>query len=64
MEFTKRPEIGSLMRTLEQSELQVRFAKNQLLPKLNANVSYQALGNEGTMLPARSRRVQPPLWSK
>jgi outer membrane protein TolC len=50
--FEGRPEIGLAQAAVEQQELQVKFARNQRLPQLDAVGSYGYAGLAGTTNPA------------
>jgi len=51
--FEKRPELSALEKQIEQGTIQVRFAKNQRLPQLDASLSYTTLGISGSENPDR-----------
>ena len=50
--FSRRPEIRALQREGEQRDLEVRFASNQLKPRLDLNAQYTAAGLSGKPNPA------------
>jgi len=50
----KRTDLRGAKNSLERSDLSVRLLKNQMLPEVNAQVNYGAIGIGGVQLPARN----------
>ena len=50
--FEKRPELAAAQKRIEQREVQLKFARNQRLPKLDVDFRYRTLGITGRKSPA------------
>ena len=51
--FDKRPEVSAAQNGIEQSELQLRFARNQRLPQFDIEMGYRTTGVAGPANPDR-----------
>lgn len=45
--FSLRPELAAAQRRLDQGEVQLKFAKNQRLPRVDVDMSYRTAGTDG-----------------
>jgi outer membrane protein len=50
----KRADLRGAKNSLERSDLDIRYLRNQILPDVNAQVNYGAVGIGGVQLPARN----------
>jgi len=50
----KRADLKSAKNTIDRSDLNVRYLRNQVLPDINAQVNYGAIGVGGVQLPVRN----------
>jgi outer membrane protein len=50
----KRTDLRAAKNSLDRSDINIRFLRNQLLPDVNAQVNYGAIGIGGVQLPARN----------
>jgi outer membrane protein len=50
----KRTDLRSAKNTLERSDIDIRFLRNQILPDVSAQVNYGAIGIGGVQLPSRN----------
>ncbi len=62
--FAKRPEVTSAELGIEQTDVQLRFAKNARLPRLDLQASYRTYGYSGDCTPSQQQPVCPDIGNR